>query len=57
MHEVIDVDVLVIGGGAAGARAAIEANRHACNVLMVVKDKFLSPVQRAFVAAPALLRH
>lgn len=38
--EVIDSDVLVIGGGAAGCRAAIEANDLNVNVVMVVKDIF-----------------
>jgi len=33
--QTIKTDVLVIGGGGAGLRAAIEAKRHGCNVLLV----------------------
>jgi len=35
--QVIETDVLVIGGGIAGPRAAIEANRLGARVLMIVK--------------------
>jgi succinate dehydrogenase/fumarate reductase flavoprotein subunit len=36
----INTDVLVIGGGAAGVRAAIEAGEQDANVLIVVKGSF-----------------
>jgi fumarate reductase (CoM/CoB) subunit A len=35
LNHVIDTDVLVIGGGAAGIRAAIEAGRQDCKVLIL----------------------
>ena len=38
--EVIETDVLIIGGGLAGARAAIEASDHNSRVMMVMKAKF-----------------
>ena len=38
--EVVETDVLVIGGGLAGARAAIEANEHNASVIMVMKARF-----------------
>ena len=37
LDQVIETDVLVIGGGIAGPRAAIEANRLGARVLMIVK--------------------
>ena len=40
LNEIISTDVLVIGGGAAGIRAAIEANDNGADVLLVVKGKF-----------------
>lgn len=40
MHEVLSTDVLIIGGGGAGCRAAIEARDMGVDALMVVKGKF-----------------
>lgn len=40
MHEVLSTDVLIIGGGGAGCRAAIEARDVGVDALMVVKGKF-----------------
>lgn len=40
MHEVLSTDVLIIGGGGAGCRAAIEAMDMGVDALMVVKGKF-----------------
>ncbi len=40
MHETISTDVLIIGGGGAGCRAAIEAHDLGTDVTMVVKGKF-----------------
>ena len=37
--ERIETDVLIIGGGAAGCTAALEAREHGASVLMVVKGK------------------
>ncbi len=37
--ETIDTDVLVIGGGAAGLRAAIEAKKHDLDVLLVSESR------------------
>ncbi len=39
MFDTIEADVLVIGGGGAGCRAAIEAHDHGSAVLMAVKGK------------------
>lgn len=39
MVEIIDTDVLVIGGGGAAARAALEARRLGARVAMVMKGK------------------
>ena len=39
-HSFVDVDVLVIGGGGAACRAAIEAHDSGASVLMVVKGSF-----------------
>ena len=39
-NQIITIDVLVIGGGGAAARAAIEAADEGVNVMMVVKGKF-----------------
>ena len=35
----IETDVLIVGGGGAGSRAAIEADRHGAKVVMAVKGK------------------
>ncbi len=40
VDDVYQTDVLVIGGGGAGARAAIEAKKHNVDVLVVVKGLF-----------------
>ena len=40
MYEVLSTDVLIIGGGGAGCRAAIEARDMGVDALMVVKGKF-----------------
>ena len=40
MHEVLSTDVLIIGGGGAGCRAAIEARDMGVDALMVVKGNF-----------------
>jgi fumarate reductase (CoM/CoB) subunit A len=40
MYETISTDVLIIGGGGAGCRAAIEAHDLGTDVTMVVKGKF-----------------
>lgn len=40
MHEVLSTDVLIIGGGGAGCRAAIGARDMGVDALMVVKGKF-----------------
>ena len=40
MYETISTDVLIIGGGGAGLRAAVEARDHGASVTMVVKGKF-----------------
>ncbi|NOZ82965.1 MAG: fumarate reductase subunit A [Euryarchaeota archaeon] len=40
VDDVYQCDVLVVGGGGAGARAAIEARRHGAEVLVVVKGLF-----------------
>ena len=37
MHDTIEADVLVVGGGGAGCRAAIEAHDQGADVLMMVK--------------------
>ena len=39
MYEVTETDVLVIGGGGAGCRAAIEARDQGVNVAMIVKGR------------------
>lgn len=36
-NQVIETDVLVIGGGAGGIRAAIESSRQDCKVLILRK--------------------
>jgi fumarate reductase (CoM/CoB) subunit A len=40
IHEKIHTDVLVIGGGGAGARAALEAAKKGANVILVDKGDF-----------------
>ncbi len=40
VDDVYQCDVLVVGGGGAGARAAIEARKHNLEVLLVVKGLF-----------------
>lgn len=40
VDDVYQTDVLIIGGGGAGARAAIEAKKHNVDVLVVVKGLF-----------------
>ena len=40
MYETISTDVLIIGGGGAGLRAAIEARDLGASVTMIVKGKF-----------------
>ncbi len=40
MYETISTDVLIIGGGGAGLRAAVEARDHGASVTMVVKGKY-----------------
>jgi len=40
INEVIKTDVVVIGGGAAGTRAAIEAYDNGVNVVLIVKGEF-----------------
>nr|MDO8100329.1 fumarate reductase (CoM/CoB) subunit TfrA [Candidatus Njordarchaeota archaeon] len=39
-YEFIDTDVLVIGGGGAGCRAAIEASNHNVSVILLSKELF-----------------
>jgi len=38
-HQTIDTDVLVLGGGGAGVRAAIEARKHGAGVLLISKSR------------------
>ena len=40
MNRAVDTDVLVIGGGGAGARAALEASAAGASVILAVKGKF-----------------
>ncbi|MGE5618176.1 MAG: FAD-binding protein, partial [Sphingomonadaceae bacterium] len=40
MTKVLDADVLVIGGGGAAARAALEARQRGATVAMVMKGQF-----------------
>ena len=40
MNRAVDTDVLVIGGGGAGARAALEASAAGAKVILAVKGKF-----------------
>ncbi|MEM3463021.1 MAG: FAD-binding protein, partial [Candidatus Bathyarchaeia archaeon] len=37
-YEVIDTDVLVVGAGGAGCRAAIEASNYNVQVMVITKD-------------------
>ena len=39
MHKTIEAEVLIIGGGGSGCRAAIEAHDQGANVLMIVKGR------------------
>jgi succinate dehydrogenase/fumarate reductase flavoprotein subunit len=39
-YETIDTDVLVIGAGGAGSRAAIEASNYNLNVTLLSKELF-----------------
>lgn len=39
-YETIDTDVLVIGAGGAGCRAAIEAEKHNLHVTLLSKELF-----------------
>ena len=39
-YETIDIDVLVIGAGGAGSRAAIEASNYNLNVTLLSKELF-----------------
>jgi fumarate reductase (CoM/CoB) subunit A len=39
-YEIIDTDVLIIGAGGAGCRAAIEAAKHNVNVTLICKELF-----------------
>ncbi|MFZ0694142.1 MAG: FAD-binding protein, partial [Alphaproteobacteria bacterium] len=56
--EMLDTDVLIIGGGAAGCSAAIKAHSLGSSVLMVVKGKMgrsgATPLASALVGPPPL---
>lgn len=39
-YETINIDVLVIGAGGAGSRAAIEASNYNLNVILLSKELF-----------------
>jgi len=39
-YETVDTDVLVIGAGGAGSRAAIEASNYNLNVTLLSKELF-----------------
>jgi len=39
-YETIDTDILVIGAGGAGSRAAIEASNYNLNVTLLSKELF-----------------
>ena len=39
-YETIDTDILVIGAGGAGSRAAIEASNYNLNVALLSKELF-----------------
>ena len=49
--QIVEADVLVIGGGGAGARAALEANRHGARVALAMKGEFGNGGATAFKAA------
>lgn len=51
MSEIIEVDVLVIGGGGAAARAALEAHLNGVQVAMIVKGRFGKSGSTAFKVA------
>jgi fumarate reductase (CoM/CoB) subunit A len=40
VDEIVETDVLVVGGGGAGARAAIEADEHGADVVLASKGEF-----------------
>ncbi|MGA2468022.1 MAG: FAD-binding protein [Thermodesulfobacteriota bacterium] len=40
MAQIVETDVLVVGGGGAAARAALEANREGVRVTMIMKGRF-----------------
>jgi succinate dehydrogenase/fumarate reductase flavoprotein subunit len=48
----INTDISVIGGGAAGIRAAIEANEQGANVLIVVKGNFCETGSTFYLLSP-----
>lgn len=50
----IECDVLVIGGGGAGARAALEAKRRGAEVCLVTKGKFGETGSTNFIASETL---
>ena len=52
IHDVISTDVLVIGAGGAGLRAAMEASDNGVNVLVVCKGKFTKTGSTFFPLVP-----
>ncbi|MCK4433810.1 MAG: FAD-binding protein, partial [Methanomicrobia archaeon] len=50
----IECDALVIGGGGAGARAALEAKKRGAKVCLVTKGKFGETGSTNFVASETL---
>lgn len=51
-NETIKVDVLIIGGGAAGLRAAIEASDNGADVLVIIKGRFVKTGSSFFSLVP-----